>query len=129
MGKQKMTMGFGKLMMAAQHLRTMRQCPEYSITDRTILRALVDKVDDAVRPFSTNLSRINETFSEVKAHKEFAESLKTAKKIIEETQDLKDTVMLGQTELEFEPIVLKIPSGACEAKYLEIYLEYEGLFW
>lgn len=129
MGKQKTVIGFGKLMVAAQHLRTMRQCPEYTIGERTSLRILVDKVDDAVRPFSTKLSRINETFNEMKAHKEFTDNFKTAKKIIEDTQDLKDAIMLEKADFEFEPIDLKIPSNESDKQYLDIYLEYEGLFW
>lgn len=129
MGKQTIELGFSKLMAASQHLRTMRQCPQYGIEERTKLRELVDIVDDAVRPFSTKLSRVNETFGEMKEHKAFKDNFKDAEKIIEKSQDLKDAIMLGKVSIEFEKINLIMPIDEEDKKYLDIYFEYEGKFW
>jgi hypothetical protein len=129
MGKQKIELAWAKLTAASQHLRTMRQCPEYGIVERTALRELVDIVDDGVRPINTKMSRVNETFGEMKDHKEFKDSITKAEKIIEKTQDLKDSIVLGKVEIEFEPLKLKIPTDKAESKFLDIYYEYEGLFW
>jgi hypothetical protein len=126
---QKIIMPCMKVMQASKNLRLLRQCTSYAIAERVVLRTLLDKIDDAVRPLTTKLGRINETFQEYKAHEEYIKNFAKAKKTIDETQDLKDGILSENIELDIEMVVLPPPGEKMEPGYFEIYYEYEGIFW
>lgn len=127
----KLELPFPRVLGAIRNIKALRQYSGYNLQERMQIRDLVDKLEDSTRALNTKLGRVNEEYAELKQHKDLAENYSKAKKVLQEFSDQKDAIFDQNVSIEiFEKISLKAPdSDEKEKAFLDIYFEYEGLFW
>jgi hypothetical protein len=139
--KEQSGIGYDKASQLLSNLKAFRNFPSLKKEQRAGIRAIVDKIEDSIRPVRTKVGAIQEEYKELKGHKAIIENDDKAKKLLKDCDaEINDATkgfnlnLDGIVPVVISPDIFKKELGedadtANEKRaFWPVYVELEGVF-